>query len=170
MVQSDPRNLCLGWPCGRNTDADRRSCLPPLLSGANQGQLTAIPTDTPEFDCGVASADPAAAQALSHAQLTTGVRDEQTQDFRPIDDVSSFHASARAFITFAVGTLDGGMAGVTFCTPVGTFPGTLTIPPDSRGRYAQFSLILPKGALGAGVVTLTWNGAVAASLPFTITA
>jgi hypothetical protein len=142
--------------------------LPPLLSGNNPGRTTAIPTDAPESDCGVASVDPAAAQALAHAQLTTGVRDEQSQDFRPVDNVSSFHAGSRAFITFAVGTQDGGTAGVTFCTPLGLFPGTLTIPPGSRGRYAQFSLVTPQEALGGGVATLTWNGAVAASLPFTI--
>jgi hypothetical protein len=45
----------------------------------------------------------------------------------------------------------------------------LEIPAGSQERYAQFSTrFAPQDAASVGVVTLTWNGAVAASLPFTV--
>lgn len=128
----------------------------------------AAPTATATPSCATASADPAAAQALSHAQLTTGLRDEPGQDFRPVDDVNTFHIGTRAYITFQIATAQAGTIDVTFCTPAGRIPGSLDVPAGSTGRYAQFSILLQPSQIGAGVATLTWDGVVAASLPFTV--
>ncbi len=110
----------------------------------------------------------AAAKELTQATLTTGLRAPETQDFRPVDSVTIFHAGHRAYITFLVATATAGTVGVTFCTPAGQIPGALDVPARSNGHYAQFSVVLDAVHAGPGVVTLTWDGAVAASLPFTV--
>lgn len=142
----------------------------PLVSGRSSTPIQSLrtPGATATPVCAIVAPVAAATAALASAQLTTGVRDEQTQDFRPIDNVTTFHAGARAFITFQIVTQAAGIAEVTFCTPQGTIPGTLYIPAGSRGRYAQFSLLLPQEPLGDCVATLEWNGAAAASLPFSV--
>lgn len=140
----------------------------PRFPGGGTSLSPAVPSATATPVCAISAPVIAAKAALASAQLTTGVRDEQGQDFRPVDNVTTFHAGTRAFITFQIFTQEAGTAEVTFCTPAGTIPGTLAIPAGSSGRYAQFSLLLPPQPLGDCVATLEWNGAVAASLPFTV--
>jgi hypothetical protein len=126
------------------------------------------PTSTPA--CLVAPSDAAAARNIAQVTLTTELRAPESQDFRPVDSVSTFHTGQRAYITFQITTAEAGTVGVTFCTPAGRIPGALDIPGGSNGQYAQFSLALDATHTGLGVATLTWNGAVAASLPFTVVA
>ena len=142
----------------------------PLLPGAKgtSSQIPVPPSATATPACLISSVVSTASAALSSAQLASGVRDEAAQDFRPVDNVSTFHAGTRAYLTFEIVTPATGTAEVTFCTPDGSIPGTLEIPAKSGGRYAQFSLLLPQRPLGDCVATLKWNGAVAASLPFTV--
>ncbi len=139
--------------------------LPPV-GGAQPGDPT--PTATPV--CLAQPIDPSAAAALTQATLTTALRDPASQDFRPVDSVMSLRAGQRAYITFQIATARAGTAGVSFCTPTGQIPGALDVPAGSNGHYAQFSLLLDADHTGPGVVTLIWNGAVAASLPFSVVA
>ncbi len=140
----------------------------PLPFAGAQQKPDPAPTATPS--CLVAPVAAAAAQALTQATLTTGLRAPESQDFRPVDSVTMFHVGHRAYITFLIATATAGTVGVTFCTPAGQIPGALDVPARSNGHYAQFSVVLDAAHAGPGVVTLTWNGAAAASLPFTAVA
>lgn len=146
-----------------------RDALPFLFPAATVTFTQEIPTPTSPVACVIAAPDPVAAAALVSAQLTTGVRDAAKQDYRPIDSVSRFAVGQQAYLTFKIATAQAGTAGVTFCTPSAAVPGALEIPAGSRERYAQFSTrFAPQDAGRTGVVTLRWNGAVAASLAFTV--
>jgi hypothetical protein len=146
-----------------------RDALPFLFPPATATPFTQeTPRPTAPVACTVAMVDPLAASALSSAQLTTGVRDASKQDYRPIDSVTRFTAGQQAYITFKIATAEAGTASVSFCTPSGVVPGLLDIPAGSTERYAQFSTRFAPQDAGAAVVTLTWNGAVAASLPFRV--
>jgi hypothetical protein len=144
-----------------------RGALPFLFSPAT-ATFTAVPTLTIPVACALATVDPTTAAALSSPQLTTGVRDAAKQDYRPIDSVTRFTSGQQAYLTFKIATQQAGAAGVSFCTPSGVVPGALDIPAGSAQRYAQFSIRFAPQDAGSGVVTLTWNGAVAASLMFTV--
>jgi hypothetical protein len=146
-----------------------RDALPFLFPPATATFTQEVPTATSQVACTIAIVDPAAAAALSNAQLTTGVRDAAKQDYRPIDSVKRFTVGLPAYLTFKIATAQAGTAGVSFCTPSGALPGVLEIPAGSQERYAQFlTRFAPQDAGSVGVVTLTWNGAVAASLAFTV--
>jgi hypothetical protein len=145
-----------------------RDALPFLFPAATATFTQEIPTATSPVVCTGAAVDPIAAAALTNAQLTTGVRDASKQDYRPIDSVTRFTAGQQAYLTFKITTAQAGTASVSFCTPSGVVPGTLDIPAGSQERYAQFSTRFVSQDAGDAVVTLTWNGAVAASLPFTV--
>jgi hypothetical protein len=144
--------------------------LGPLPLGAPQQHRDPSPPPTATPSCPVAPVDTAAAQRIAEATLTTGLRAPESQDYRPVDSVSTFRAGQRAYITYLVKTAEAGTVDVTFCTPAGAIPGTLDVPAGSAGRYGQFSLVLDANLAGPAVATLTWNGAVAASLPFTVAA
>jgi hypothetical protein len=145
-----------------------RDALPFLFPPATATFTQEVPTATSPIVCTSATVDPIAAAALTNAQLTTGVRDASKQDYRPIDSVTRFTAGQQAFLTFKIATAQAGTANVSFCAPSGVVPGTLAIPAGSQERYAQFSTRFLTQDAGDAVVTLTWNGAVAASLPFTV--
>jgi len=140
----------------------------PFFAAATQIPPPATATATVPIACPLATVDLRAARALTNAQLTTGVRDAARQDFRPIDATTRFVVGQQAYVTFKIATAQPGVAGVSFCAPSGSVPGTLEIPAGSQERYAQFSTRFALQDAGSGVVTLTWNGAVAASLPFTV--
>jgi hypothetical protein len=160
--------LAIGLGAQRMGDL-ARDALPFLFPSATASPFThetLIPTAP--VACTVATVDPLAASALSGAQLTTGVRDASKQDYRPIDSVTRFTAGQQAYLTFKIATATAGTASVSFCTPSGVVPGLLDIPAGSMERYAQFSTRFAPQDAGPAVVTLTWNGAVAASLPFMV--
>jgi hypothetical protein len=145
-----------------------RDNLPFLFPAATATFTQEVPTATSPVVCAVATVDPTAAVALTSAQLTTGVRDPDKQDYRPIDSVTRFTVGQQTYLTFRIATAQAGTAGVSFCAPSGVVPGSLEIPAGSQERYAQFSTRFAPQDAGAAVVTLTWNGAVAASLAFTV--
>jgi hypothetical protein len=109
-----------------------------------------------------------APHALAHLQLATHVRDLAKHDFQPVDSVTTVHAGQLIYATFEIATTSAGTAGLSLCTPGQRATGTLEVPTRASGRYAQFTLHFSSADIGQGVVTLTWNGAVTASLPFTI--
>jgi hypothetical protein len=145
-----------------------RDALPFLFPPATVTFTQEIPTATIPVLCTSATVDRIAAAALTNAQLTTGVRDASKKDYRPIDSVTRFAAGQQAYLTFRIATAQAGTANVSFCTPSGVIPGILDIPSGSQERYAQFSARFAPQDVGAAVVTLTWDGAVAASLPFMV--
>lgn len=126
-------------------------------------QATAAPA------CAVRPADPAAAKLLAHPQLTTGVRDAAKKDYRPINDVTTFTSRQTVYLAFQVVTSQAGSVSAIFCAPGMQALGQLAIPAHSAGRYAEFTMIPGQTNVGRATATILWNGAVAASLPFTIT-
>ncbi len=128
---------------------------------------TAIST-RPAVNCLAQPTKPAASQALVHVQLTSGLRDAATKDYRPVDTVTTIRAGQKIYLTFQIATNKAGTVGAEFCTKSGKLPGTLTVPAKSSGRYAEFEAIFTSADVGTSVVTLTWNGAVAATRTFTI--
>jgi hypothetical protein len=135
--------------------------------------LGARPTVTatatrPAVACAVQPTKAAAAQALVQAQLTSGLRDEAKKDYRPVDNISAVRVGQKVYLTFQIATNKAGTVGVEFCTKNEKLTGTLAVPAKSNGRYAEFSAVFTSADVGASVATLTWDGAVAASKPFTI--
>lgn len=129
-------------------------------------QRTPVPTAVPA--CAPAPVDHAAAAALGHAQMATAVRNAAGQDYRPANNVVTFAPGQEAHLTFEIATAQAGTAAVTFCTPTGQLTGSLSVPAHSAGRYAEFSARVTAAQAGTGVATLTWNGAVAANVAFTV--
>jgi hypothetical protein len=143
--------------------------LDPLSFGGRPPTFSPLPTATPALSCPIRQADPTAAQQLAEVRMTTGVRDPQSQDFRPVDDVTTFRAGQLAYITFRVASSQPGSVSVAFCTHVRTITGTLDVPAGYASHYGQFSVTLDSTDVGPAVATLNWNGATAASVPFSIT-
>ena len=141
---------------------------PFTLGAAPHATHHPIPTPTATPDCQAPAVDPTAAQALTQAQLTTGVRNLNAKDYRPVNKVSSFTVGEQAYLTFKIATNTAGIATGVFCTPQQTFTGSLAIPAHSANRYAEFSMTVAAPGVGQGVAVLRWQGNVAAVLPFTI--
>lgn len=112
--------------------------------------------------------DPNAAKALTHVQLTSGLHDVGAHDYRPVNAVSTFHAGQTGYVTFQVATSEAGTVGVRFCSAVERDSGSFGVPAASAGRYGEFSAQFGDHDVGQGYVTLIWNGAVAAEVPFTV--
>lgn len=123
----------------------------------------------PAITCTAQPTKLAASQALVQAQLTSGLRDAATKDYRPVNKVTTIRAGQKIYLTFQIATKKAGTAGAEFCTKDQRLQGTLAVPANSNGRYAEFSAPLTSADVGASVATLTWDGAVAATRPFTIT-
>jgi hypothetical protein len=153
-----------------------------LASGKGTWQLGAfgahsafVPTSTPVRPTATAApacpsvpVDGSAAAHLSHVQMTTALRDAARQDYRPLDNVTTFHPGHHAYITFQLATAAAGTVDVTFCTPHGNTLGTLRVPPGSSGRFGEFSTALDTADVGTGIAALSWNGSVAAVVRFTV--
>ncbi len=133
-----------------------------------RGSVPTAVTPTALPACAIPLVNPSAARALAHSQLTTGLRNSAAHDYRPVDTVTLFHAGQQAYITFEVATQEAGTVGVVFCTAGGRHTGRLTVPAGSMGRYGEFFALFSSKDVGAGEVTVTWNGMPAASVPFTV--
>lgn len=143
----------------------------PLFGGASQPTVTnAQRTATALANvCPHAAKNAGAARLLTHPQMTTGLYNAAKQDFRPINAVTTFHVGQQAYITFLIATAEAGSASVNFCTPGEQIPGSLTVPAGAVDRYAEFAVRFTARDVGRGLATLSWNGAVAATLPYTVT-
>lgn len=119
--------------------------------------------------CAVRAVDPATARLIAHPQLATGVRDATKKDYRPVNNITTFSSSQTVYLTLEIVTSQAGRVDVIFCVPGMQATGQLEIPAKSTGRYAEFSILPQSAAAGRASATILWNGAVAASLPFTIT-
>lgn len=126
------------------------------------------PTATAISACQPANITAPAPLPLTHLQLATRVRDLAKHDFQPLDSVTTVHAGQLIYATFEIATKSAGTAGLSLCTPDQRANGTLNVPINSANSFAEFTLHFSSADIGNGVVTLTWNGAVAANLSFTI--
>jgi hypothetical protein len=111
-----------------------------------------------------------ATHALTDAALASALRDPAHQDYRPASPITTFQAGQAAYLTFRIAGNTPGSATVLFCAPGAAIRGELTVPSNATGRFAQFSAVFTPASAGHGVATLSWNGQVAATLPFTIVA
>lgn len=150
-----------------------KGALPPHAAPATSDNAPVVgaqitPTAAAGTACAAAPTDASAAQALAHVQLTSGLRNAGAHDYRPINAVSSFHAGQTGYVTFQVATAQAGTIGVLFCMPSERVPGSLSVPAGSSGRYGEFSAQFGARDVGQGHAILTWNGAVAADVPFTV--
>jgi hypothetical protein len=64
-------------------------------------------------------------------------------------------------VSARVGTL-----GLALCTPGREITSIVAVPAHSQGAYAHFPLTMSAADLGRCLATITWEGNVAAALPF----
>ncbi len=144
--------------------------------GRSGPQAVATSTATPTPLCPAHAIDPQAARMLSQVQLATGVMNAARLDLRPANTVRAFVVGQYVYVTFMVATNTGGTVVASFCTHGN--PGGITatraqaVPAGYRDARGEFHLEQPLAPsnVGAGLVTVTWDGRVAATLPFTVTA
>lgn len=139
-----------------------------LFAGFGARPAASATATQPANTCVAQPAKAAASQALTHAQLTSGLRDVAKKDYRPVDNISTTRVGQAVYLTFQIATSKAGTVGVEFCTKGRKLEGTLAVPAKSNGRYAEFSAVFTNADVGASVATLTWDGAVAASKAFTV--
>ncbi|HLZ22194.1 MAG TPA: hypothetical protein VKQ30_08740 [Ktedonobacterales bacterium] len=139
-----------------------------LPTGSAPAQPAATTYATATLTCAPRAVNPTAAKLLAHTQLTTGVRDAAKKDYRPVNSVTTFATSQTIYLTFEIVTSHAGSVSAAFCAPGLQALGRLAIPANSAGRYAEFSVAPGDANIGKATATVLWNGAVAASLPFTI--
>jgi hypothetical protein len=147
-------------------------------SSAATATAAARPTATPASPCPVPSVSPAASQALSAAQLSTGIvsSDPNHVDLRPVGVTSTFTVGQVIYVTYQFATNQAGSVHGEFCSNdmAGENVATATqaVPSGYRDGRGEFHLLTPltRANIGRGVVTLTWNGTVAVVLPFTVKA
>ena len=128
----------------------------------------ATPAPAAQLACPAVPLDVAAAHALTHVQLTTGLRDAGAHDYRPVNSVDTFRGDQTGYVTFQVATTQAGTVGVVFCTPAERIAGSISVLAGSSGRYGEFATRFAAADAGQGNVLLTWNGIAAAQLPFTV--
>jgi len=139
----------------------------PLPGFGAAGVQQPLPTATAAPPCLPANVTALAPPPLSHLQLATSVRNLAKHDFHPLDSVTTVHPGQLIYATFEIVTVSPGTAGLSLCTPGQRATGTLDVPTHSANTYAEFTLHFSSTDIGNGVVTLTWNGAVVATQPFT---
>ncbi|MFI5272500.1 MAG: hypothetical protein ACHQ4H_05635 [Ktedonobacterales bacterium] len=108
--------------------------------------------------------------ALGAVVMASALRNPGQHDYRPVAAATRFRAGTTAYITFQVLSTSAGNIGVNVCTPGHRLVGPLSIPRGSNGRYAEFPITLVRADAGSGIVTITWDGVVAANLAFTVVA
>lgn len=126
----------------------------------------ALATAAPARACPGTAIDAAAAKAVDQATLTTGLRNADARDFRPIDAVRSFEVGQTAYITVRIVSARAGTLGLALCTPGREITSAVAVPAHSQGAYAHFPLTMSAADLGRCLASITWEGSVAAALPF----
>ena len=147
-------------------------------TSAATATAAARPTATPVSPCPVPSVSPGASQALSAAQLSTGIvsSDPNHVDLRPVGVTSNFTVGQVIYVTYQFATNQAGTVRGEFCandmSGANVATATQSVPSGYRDGRGEFHLLTPltRANVGRGVVTLTWNGAVTVVLPFTVKA
>jgi hypothetical protein len=109
-------------------------------------------------------------------QLSVGVSDWEGKQLEPVSATTTFSVGQQVYVTFRLATNQPGTVSGTFCGAgmLGANAPTdaQAVPADYRGGRGAFRLQSPwtSANIGPGVVTLQWNGTVAAVLPYTVVA
>lgn len=133
---------------------------------AMQARPTATATAAPA--CPAAPLAHGTAPTLGSLRLTTGLKNGEQHDYRPVNDVTHFTAGATGYVTFQVLSSRAGTADVLVCTPGRRLTGSLQVPKGSAGQYVEFPLSFGGGDIGQGMVTISWDGSVAGNQGFTV--
>lgn len=134
---------------------------------AVQQRPTATATPTPI--CKPAPVAQNTVPALGSLQLTTGLKNLAKQDYRPVDNVTRFTLGQTGYVTFRVLSSRAGTAGMEICTPGHRFTGhPVQVPKGSAGLYVEYPLSFSGADAGQGMVTISWDGSVAANQEFTV--
>jgi len=147
-------------------------------ASAATATAAARPTVTPASPCPAPSVSPTASQALSVAQLSTGIvsSDPNHIDLRPVGVTSTFTVGQVIYVTYQFATNQAGSVHGEFCandmSGANVATATQVVPSGYRDGRGEFHLLTPltRANIGRGLVTLTWNGAVAVVLPLTVKA
>lgn len=110
----------------------------------------------------------AAALALNHAQLTSGLRNPAKKDYRPTDRLTEAHAGQQVYLTFHIATAAQDDVEVLVCWQQGQTMSEISFAARSNGRYGQVPLQVPSGANGQATAIITWNGQTAAVVYFLV--
>lgn len=143
-----------------------------------QAGVTTLPTHAPTATataapaCPLKPVDKAAAAALKNVQLTSGLKDLQDKDLRPINNLKTFHTGQTLYVTFQFATNQAGTISADICTTGNRSDGSKDVPAgfiNGRGEFSTPDQLIAPQDLGQGAVMLMWNGAVAAAVPFQVT-
>jgi hypothetical protein len=143
-------------------------------SGARSGAQT--PPKTLASPCPISAVSPTASQALTEEHLSTGIvnRDPNHIDLRPVGTTSTFAVGETIYVTYQFATNQAGTVRGEFCandmSGENVATASQSVPSGYRDGRGEFHLLTPltTANIGQGVVTLTWNGAVAAVLVYTV--
>jgi hypothetical protein len=148
--------------------------LSPLLGQSRVPTVTPTIVPSPTPACPAPAVNSQAAQALDQVVLATGVAGAA---LKPVDQISSFSVGQTIHVVFHIRAPSGGTVDARFCTSgaVSVTNKPLAVPAGYATRLGQnargqFYLNLESSNVGHGMVTLTWNGQVAAVVPFTVVA
>lgn len=109
------------------------------------------------------------APMLGSLQLTTGLKNLAKQDYRPVDNVTRFTLGQTGYVTFRVLSSQAGTADMLVCMPGHRFTGhPVQVPKGSAGLYVEYPLSFGSADVGQGMVTISWDGSVAANQEFTV--
>jgi hypothetical protein len=150
----------------------------PGVASRSGGTGPQQPASALDATCPTAVVNPAAKQALADEHLSTGIvsSDPSHIDLRPIGTTSTFRVGQTIYVTYQFATNQAGTVRGEFCANDMSGDNVATasqsVPSGYRDGRGEFHLITPltTANLGRGVVTLTWNGAVAAVLVYTVKA
>jgi hypothetical protein len=152
--------------------------IPASSRGAHAGTTppAAKPSATLASPCVVPAVSPAASQALTATLLSTGIvsGDSAHIDLRPVGPTSTFSVGQTIYVTYQFATNQAGTVRGEFCandmSGGNVATATQSVPAGYRDGRGEFHLLTPltRANIGRGVVTLTWNGAVAAVLVYTV--
>lgn len=132
-------------------------------------QAHATATATPKPACPAAPVAHATPPPLGSLQLTTNLKNLANKDYRPLNGVTRFTVDQTGYVTFKVLSSQAGTAGVVICTPGRLHPGSpVQVPRGSAGLYVEYPLSFGSADVGQGMVTISWDGLVAANQEFTV--
>jgi|GEM_PF-3423088 len=123
--------------------------------------------------CALPSINAAQSSNISHAQLTTGLRDVDRHDYSPINMVNTFTTGQTVYVTFTIASNEAASFSAEWClgSQDQVTPFTLQIDMNKKGILGYVDLRdLDARAVGHCSVILRWNNAIVAALPFTVTA
>lgn len=141
------------------------------ISATHAPTLVPTATATPAPACPLKPVDATAAKAVRNVQLTSGLKNFDHNDFRPINNLKTFHAGQTVYVTFQVATSQAGTVAADICTVGNRVTGSKSVPhgfQDARGEFNTPNPLSAPQDIGDGAVILTWDGAVVAALPFQV--